>query len=76
MLMALSAMILTGCGQEPLQTIEQICTPQAGYTQIMDTAEMVLAEMNFKIAKADTEHGFLQTRPLTAAQSFEFLAKG
>jgi hypothetical protein len=39
---------------------------------LMDVAEQVLAGMFFTIEKADVETGLIRTRPLPAAQFFEF----
>ncbi len=64
---------LTGCAQ-PLhqEVVEQICLPDTQKLQAMQMAEDVLDRMNFTIAKADTEQGLIRTKPLPAAQSFEF----
>ena len=67
------AMILTGCAQPQHQeVVEQICLPDTQKIQAMQMAEDVLDRMNFTITKADTEQGIIRTKPLPAAQSFEF----
>ena len=38
----------------------------------MQAAEECLSKMHFAIDKADTEQGYIRTRPLTGAQWFEF----
>jgi hypothetical protein len=64
---------LTGCAQPQHQeVVEQICLPDMQKPKAMQMAEDVLDRMNFTIAKADTEQGLIRTKPLPAAQSFEF----
>jgi hypothetical protein len=72
--MACSAFcLLAGCAQtQHLKVVEQICLPDMDKQQAMQTAEDVLSRMHFTIDKADTEQGLIRTRPLPAAQSFEF----
>jgi hypothetical protein len=41
-------------------------------SDLMEFAEYVLAEMYFKIEKADVDSGLIRTRPLPGAQFFEF----
>jgi len=65
--------LLTGCAQpQHHEVIEQICLSHMDKAQTMQTAENVLGRMHFTIIKADTEQGIIRTRPLPAAQSFEF----
>ncbi|MHC4642482.1 MAG: hypothetical protein ACYS32_12630 [Planctomycetota bacterium] len=74
------ALMLTGCAQPQHQeVVEQIClsgTQSLGLLteklQAMQMAEDVLARMHFIVTKADVEQGIIRTRPLPAAQSFEF----
>jgi hypothetical protein len=67
------ALMLTGCAQPQHQeVVEQICLPDTEKLQAMQTAEDVLGRMNFIIAKADSKQGLIRTKPLPAAQSFEF----
>ena len=67
------ALMLTGCAQTQLhEVVEQICLPDMDKQQAMQTAEDVLSRMHFTIDKADAEQGIIRTRPLPAAQSFEF----
>jgi hypothetical protein len=72
--MACSAFcFLAGCAQPQHQeVVEQICLPDTQKPQAMQMAEDVLDRMNFTIAKADIEQGLIRTKPLPAAQSFEF----
>jgi hypothetical protein len=64
---------LAGCAQpEPHKVVEQICLSDTHKPKAMQIAEDVLDRMNFTIAKADTEQGLIRTKPLPAAQSFEF----
>lgn len=70
------ALILTGCAQPQYrQVVEQICLPDMDKLQAMQTAEDVLARMHFIVTKADAEQGIIRTKPLPAAQSFEFWRK-
>jgi len=70
------AIMLTGCGkQQQYEIVEQIKLDNTDKLQAMQVAEDVLAKMNFTIEKADTESGFIRTRPLAGAQSFEFWRK-
>jgi len=82
--MACSAFcLLAGCAQtQRHEVVEQICLPDTQSLglpteklQAMQTAEDVLARMHFTIDKADAEQGIIRTRPLPAAQSFEFWRK-
>jgi len=72
--MAFSAFcFLTGCAQtQHHEVIEQICLSDMNKAQAMHTAEDVLARMHFTIDKSDAEQGIIRTKPLPAAQSFEF----
>ena len=65
--------LLAGCAETLRhEVVEQICLPDTQKPQAMQMAEDVLDRMNFTIAKADTEQGLIRTKPLPAAQSFEF----
>lgn len=67
------ALMITGCAQtQHHEVIEQICLSETDKQQAMHTAEDVLARMHFTIDKSDAEQGIIRTRPLPAAQSFEF----
>jgi hypothetical protein len=67
------ALILSGCAQEQYhKVVEQICLSDTQKLQAMQMAEDVLARMHFIVTKADPEQGIIRTRPLPAAQSFEF----
>ena len=67
------ALLLTGCAQPQHQeVVEQICLSDIDKAQAMQAAEDVLARMHFTIDKSDAEQGIIRTRPLPAAQSFEF----
>ena len=73
-LVASALLFLAGCAQQhqPLQVIKQICLPQTAKAQAMQSAEDILARMHFTIDKSDLEQGYIRTRPLQAAQFFEF----
>jgi len=72
-------LLLVGCAEqqrcevEQTQVVtEQICVADLDMLAAMQIAEDVLAKMNFTIDKADTESGYIRTRPLPGAQFFEF----
>ena len=66
-------LLLSGCApQQQFEAIEQICVPNLERPTAMQAAEEVLGEMHFTIAKLDGRSGYIRTRPLTAAQWFEF----
>jgi len=69
------ALILTGCAKQQYQPIDQIRLTNIEKSQAMQAAEDVLVKMHFTIEKADTESGFIRTRPLEGAQFFEFWRK-
>jgi hypothetical protein len=65
--------LLAGCAkQQQFKAVEQIRVPGTDKLQAMEAAEDVLGKMHFTIDKADTERGLVRTRPLPAAQLFEF----
>lgn len=67
------ALILTGCAQPQHQeVVEQICLQDTQKPQAMQIGEDILGRMQFTIEKSDAEQGIIRTRPLPAAQSFEF----
>jgi len=67
------ALMITGCAQQQHQeTVEQICLTDTQKPQSMKIGEDVLGRMQFTIDKSDAEQGIIRTRPLPAAQSFEF----
>jgi hypothetical protein len=66
----------TGCSRSTqIKSIDQVCLPDIKKQQAMKVAEDVLTGMHFKMAKADEDAGVVKTRPLTAAQFFEFWRK-
>ena len=67
-----TVLFLAGCATERFEAAEQICFPLSDKAYVMEATEDVLARMNFSIEKADLKQGLIRTRPLRAAQSFEF----
>ena len=68
--------LLAGCAeQQQFKTVEQICVPDINKADVMQAAEDVLGQMHFTVDKADTESGYIRTRPLSGAQLFEFWRK-
>jgi len=66
-------LFLTGCAeQQQYVAVRPICVENIDKLQAMEIAEDVLAKMHFTIEKADSESGFIRTRPLQGAQFFEF----
>jgi len=69
-------LLSSGCAkQQQFKTVEQICVSNIQKPRAMQTAEDVLSQMHFTIAKADAEQGLIKTRPLPGAQFFEFWRK-
>lgn len=72
----LTALTLTGCAkQQEIKIIDSICITDATKAEIFDAAEKTLGDMYFRIAKVDTTGGYISTKPLPAAQAFEFWRK-
>ncbi len=66
-------LFLAGCARpEHVKTIDRLCVVEPDRQQALSAAEDVLARMHFTIEKFDTDAGYIRTRPLPAAQSFEF----
>ncbi len=62
-----------GCGQKQRsEPVGQICLAGVHKQEAMQAAEDCLSKMHFAIDKADTEQGYIRTRPLSGAQWFEF----
>ena len=69
----LCALMLMGCAEQQRdETVELVYVQHMNKAQVMQIAEDVLAEMHFTVEKADVESGIIRTRPLSAAQFFEF----
>jgi len=67
------ALVFGGCAARQQEAAtEPVCVPAGSVEKIMAGAERVLTEMYFTIDKADAEAGIIRTRPLPAAQFFEF----
>ena len=65
--------LLTGCAaKRQYEPIERVCVANADRADVMKIAELVLSKMRFDIEKSDTKTGYIRTRPLRAAQLFEF----
>jgi len=62
----------TPARQEQRAEVEQVCATNIDKSQAVQIAEDVLAEMHFALEKADADTGLIRTRPLAAAQFFEF----
>jgi hypothetical protein len=69
---SLAACFLTGCSEQQLQPLKQVCVPAAYKARAMQVAEDTIGKMNFTIDKSDVEKGYLLSRPLPAGQFFEF----
>jgi hypothetical protein len=66
-------LVQAGCAQKQRsEPVEQICLSGVHKSQAMQAAEEYLSKMHFEIDKADSEQGYIRTRPLTGAQWFEF----
>jgi len=68
-----SLFLLAGCGgNQQYKTLDKVCVPNMEKAEAMKACEEVLSRMYFVVDKADEEQGVIRTRPLTAAQWFEF----
>ncbi len=66
-------LLLASCaGTQRYEALEQICLPDTDKAEAMHIVKDVLGKMHFTIDKADTEQGFLRTRPLPGPHLFEF----
>jgi hypothetical protein len=66
------AALMGGCAGSRQSSTEPIHLENVRTAQAVQTAEDVLVRMHFDIEKADGVHGVVRTRPLRAAQVFEF----
>jgi hypothetical protein len=65
--------LAAGCGQkQQLEPVRQICLAGVHKQETMQAAQECLSKMHFEIDKADSEQGYIRTRPLSGAQWFEF----
>ncbi|MHC4131817.1 MAG: hypothetical protein ACYSSP_02930 [Planctomycetota bacterium] len=63
---------LSGCGQpEKIEAIDKICVDADEKQEVMQAAQDVLAQMQFRIEKADESAGYIRTLPLEGGQFFE-----
>ena len=68
--------VLAGCApKERKIPISQICSGNVDVDSAMLAAEDVLLKMQFKISKADSQSGYILTRPLRGGQFFEIWRK-
>lgn len=68
-----AVLFLAGCAEkQQYEIVEQICSPNLSRQQAMQIAEDVLTGINFTIDKADANEGLVTTKPMSAAQFFEF----
>lgn len=61
--------------QQEYKPIEKICSANLQKQSAIHTAEEVLADLHFTVDKSDAEQGVIRTKPLQAAQLFEFWRK-
>ena len=67
------SLLLAGCAeQQQYAAVKPIRVENIDKLQVMEAAEDVLVKMHFTIEKANAENGFIRTKPLQGAQSFEF----
>lgn len=72
-LMVILAAVMGGCcTKECPKAANQICVQGVDKQAVIDTSQKALEDMQFRIEKADTEAGYISTRPLPAQQFFEF----
>ncbi|MCE5187482.1 MAG: hypothetical protein LLF76_15280 [Planctomycetaceae bacterium] len=71
-LVLLMMVCLSGCRQaQPIDSSVPLCF-DSNAEQVTEAARTVLRKMDFSLEKDDPQAGYLRTRPLTAAQFFEF----
>jgi hypothetical protein len=71
-LFILCGCFLGGCGQpKQIDVIDSICVNTAEKQEVMQAAQDVLAQMQFRIDKADESAGYIRTLPLEGGQFFE-----
>ena len=64
---------LCGCQKnQEIKTVDKICISNADSRAVMQSSRNVLAKMNFAVDKYDSNKLYILTRPLPAAQFFEF----
>ncbi len=66
---------LTGCSSQQVAAPGPLSVAGANKTRVMSVAEDVLTRMHFTVEKADTEKGYIRTRPLRGGQFFEVWRK-
>lgn len=71
-IVALTALALIGCSTQPVVSTEPISFVGANKVRAMAVAEDVLLDMHFSIEKADTDKGYIVTKPLRGGQIVEF----
>ena len=69
-------LFLGGCaGPRQVKEIERICLDGLSKAKALEVSEEVLRDMNFTVAKADPNLGYVLSRPLAGGQLFEFWRK-
>lgn len=69
-------LFLVGCaGPKQVKEIERICLSGLSKSKAVEVSEEVLRDMNFMVAKADPNLGYVLSRPLAGGQFFEFWRK-
>lgn len=73
LLSVVCGLLTAGCAeQQQHQTAQPLLMENIKKLQAMEIAEDVLAKMHFTIDKANNEIGYIRTKPLSGAKSFEF----
>lgn len=65
-------LMVCGCGKQQMQPAEKLCLTNIDKKTAMEKSEKALSGMSFVIDKLDIEQGYISTRPIAGAQSFEF----
>ena len=71
----LCLIFISGCQEHQtnsVKTVQKAFPENSETTWTMQIAENVLDQLHFEIDKADTNKGYIRTRPLAGAQFFEF----
>ena len=70
-----AAAVLAGCASQQVAAPGPLSVTGVNKTRVMSVAEDVLTQMRFTVEKADTEKGYIRTRPLRGGQLFEIWRK-
>ena len=68
--------VFAGCGQQAqVKNVERVCLSGLDKAKAVEVSEEILRDMNFMVAKAEPELGYVLSRPLAGGQFFELWRK-